>query len=112
MICDAIYKQIFLVINVAYVYDIIYHKQQKLSKRKVLRHNLWFTGFHPNIGKTLTFAVFASFVSKVLPLLKVFVGKTFAIHRTPVKYFSCVAFVVHSMRIGIDSSMPHESTKF
>jgi len=46
----------------------------KVSERKVS----WLTGFHPNVGKT--WAVFAPSVFKVLPLLKTFVEKTFAIY--------------------------------
>ena len=61
-------------------------KQQKLSERKVS----WFTRFHPNVGKT--FVAFALSVLKVLPLLKAFVGKTFAFHRKSTK-----AFLSHSL---------------
>ena len=55
----------------------IYRERQKLMERKVSQ----FTGFPPKVGKT--FVVFPSSVLKVLPLLKAFVGKTFAIHQNP-----------------------------
>ena len=48
-----------------------YHKPQKSSERKVWQ----LTGFYPNVRKT-----FALSVLKVLPLLKAFKEKTFAIH--------------------------------
>ena len=76
-------------------YEVSYCKWQKLSERKKVS---WFTGFHPNIG--ITFAVYASSVLKVLPLLKAFIGKTFMIHRKSTKtakLFSHVAFVIYSM---------------
>ena len=51
----------------------------------------WFTGFHPNVGKT--FAVFALSVLKVLPLLEAFVGKTAKIRETLI--FSYIGYVVY-----------------
>ena len=43
-----------------------------LQMTKVKREKVaWFTGFHPNAGKI--FVAFASFVLKVLPLLKAFI---------------------------------------
>ena len=70
-----------------------YYECQKLSKRKVSQ----LPGFHPNIQKTLV--IFASSVLEILPLLKAFAGKTFAIHQKSAKItkiFSGVAFVVYS----------------
>ena len=66
----------------------------KVKQRKVLQ----FTGFLPIVGKA--FAVFASSVLKVLPLLKVFIGRTFTIHQKSAKttkLFFQVVFVVYDM---------------
>ena len=63
-----------------------YRKRHKFSKRKVLVLLDFREKFHG----------FDSFVLKVLPLLKVFVGETFTVHQKSVKtakLFSCVAFV-------------------
>ena len=60
----------------------MYHEQQKLPDRKVLQ----FTALHPNIGKT--FAASALSVLKVLKKAiakKIFVGKTYVIHRKSAK---------------------------
>ena len=52
------------------------------------------------VKREKTYAVFALSVLKVLPLLKAFVGKTFAIHRKSTKnakLFSSVALVVYGI---------------
>ena len=70
------------------MHEIRYHKRQKLSERKVLR----FTGFHSNVEKT--FAIFASSVVKVLPLLKAFEGENFC-SSSKICQNSCLAFIVY-----------------
>ena len=52
----------------------IYRERQKLNERKVSRC----TESHLNAEKS--FAVFASFVLKMLPLLKAHIRKTFTIY--------------------------------
>ena len=59
-VLEATYGTIFVFCASSISLYYLYHKQQKLSERKVSR----FTGFHPNLGKTCT--VFALSLWKVL----------------------------------------------
>ena len=67
-----------------------YRKRQKVGERKIEHEKkfLWFTGF---IQMQENFLGFTSSVLKVLSLLEVLTGKTFAIHRKSMKLFFCVA---------------------